>query len=99
MGEIIPKEGNVLPGVVHELTEDCFTTMDKLENSPRTVVNATLQSGETVEAYVYLRKEGTVRNKDVDKPPTERYIEILVEGARFHRLPKEHINYLRALEQ
>jgi hypothetical protein len=62
--------------------------MDKLEGVPRTPVQCKLQDGTLIEAFVYLRPANVKRGPDVDKPPTERYLEVMVEGARFNRLPK-----------
>ena len=99
MAEIIPKQGATCQGVCHSLKEDDFEGMDKLEAVPRTMIKVKLYDGTTVDATVYLRSPDSKRGPEIDKPPTERFIDILVEGARFHRLDKSHINYLRSLEQ
>jgi len=40
-----------------------------------------LYDGSIIEASVYTRPNAKARNPDVDKPPTERYIDIMVRGA------------------
>ena len=40
-----------------------------------------LYDGSIIEASVYTRPNARERNPEVDKPPTERYIDIMVRGA------------------
>lgn len=38
------------------------------------------------------------KNREENKPPTERYITIIIEGCEHYGVKQEHINYLKSLE-
>ena len=99
MAEVIPKPGKKVQGVAHNLDSATFEIMDKLEGVPRVPVQCKLQDGTIIEAFVYLRPSDVKRGPEIDKPPTERYLEVMVDGARYNRLPKDYINYLRNLDK
>ena len=56
--------------------------LDKIESLyTRVPAKVKLYDGQIVEASVYTWPNAKARNPEVDKPPTERYIDIMVRGA------------------
>jgi hypothetical protein len=56
--------------------------LDKIEsNYTRVLAKVKLYDDSIVEASVYTRPNAKARGSDVDKPPTERYIDIMTRGA------------------
>ena len=56
--------------------------LDKIElNYSRSPAKVKLYDGSIIDATVYTRPNVQARGSDVDKPPTERYIDIMVRGA------------------
>ena len=57
-----------------------------------------LYDGSIIEASVYTRPNARERNPEVDKPPTERYIDIMVRGATHYGVNQSYIEWLKSLE-
>ena len=56
--------------------------LDKIESAySRAPAKVKLYDEKIVDATVYTRPNAKTRGADVDKPPTERYIDIIVRGA------------------
>ena len=55
-----------------------------------------LYDGRTKDAVVYVRKDNTPGPND--KPPTQRYIEIMVEGCKHFGIKQSYIDWLEGLE-
>merc|ERR1712147_393732 len=82
MAEALPKEGSSFHGVVHAVTEEEMEMLDKIESVyVRGAGKAKLYDGTIVDCTVYTR-ENKERNADIDKHPTERYIDIIVAGCK-----------------
>lgn len=58
---------------------------------------AKLYDGTIVDCTVYTR-DGKERGPDIDKPPQERYLQIMSEGARHHGVNLAHIEFLEKHE-
>jgi hypothetical protein len=52
----------------------------------------------TFPVTVYCRPEGVPRGPDVDKPPSERYLQIIIAGAKHHGVDPSYIDYLEKVE-
>lgn len=106
VAEAIPDVNSSFHGVVHKMTEREMQQLDKIERDyQRTKATATMYSkadpevdkgtkGETITVYVYTRPEITDRNPTIDFPPSERYIQIMVDGCRHYGVAESHIHYL-----
>ena len=65
--------------------------LDKIEATYQRIPSkAKMYDGTVVECTVYGDPSGNIDRSD-DKPPTERYIEIIVEGAKKHGVKEEYI--------
>lgn len=82
-------------GVVFRITVSDWTRLDAFEPGyARVPCNVTVDSGETLDAQVYLGV-GSTR----DTPPHDWYREHLVRGAIEHRFPAEIVRGIRALQR
>ena len=80
MAEAIPEEGASFHGVLHKMTATDMAALDKIEMSyDKILAKVRLYDGTIKDAVVYCRNNVT-RGPDVDKPPSERYIDIIKEG-------------------
>ena len=52
-----------------------------------------------MEAITIKRPEDTQRGPEFDKLPTERYLDIIVEGCRHYGVKKDWINKIRNLDK
>ena len=99
MAEAIPEEDASFHGVVHAITEDEMVRLDKIESGySRDNGKAKLYDGTIVDVTVYTRKNKE-RGPNVDKPPTERYIDIITIGCKFWGVAQSHIDFLDGLEK
>ena len=61
---------------------DQMAVLDKIEMTyTRVPAKVKLYDGTIIEASVYTRPNAKARGSEVDKPPTERYIDIMAIGA------------------
>jgi gamma-glutamylcyclotransferase (GGCT)/AIG2-like uncharacterized protein YtfP len=98
MAEAIPEEDSSFHGVVHAVTEDEMEKLDKIEAGyTRDTGKAKLYDGTIVDVSVYVRK-GKSRGPQFDKPPTERYLDIITRGCKLWGVKQSHIDYLWSLE-
>jgi hypothetical protein len=76
--------GKSFHGVLHRMTDEHMVALDKIEATvSRTTGKAKLYDGSFVECTVYsnppkVDPSGAVTE---DMPPTERYVDIMLEGA------------------
>lgn len=54
-----------------------------------------LYDGEIIDAYVYSRSADIERSPLVDKPPAERYLDIMIRGASYYGVQKSYIDFLK----
>ena len=98
MAEAIPCEGSSFHGVVHTVDAEFMEKLDKIEMTYiRKTAKAKMYDGSIRDVSVYCRNEDEVRNAEVDKPPTQRYLEIIMQGCEHYGVSKEHIDMLKAL--
>lgn len=59
--------------------------LDQIEQAyQRSSIKVKLYDGKIIDAWVYKRQDDCERNKKVDKPPTERYLDIMIRGASYY---------------
>ena len=80
-------------GVLHRIPEDDLARIDATESGAYRRIEREVITlrGERVRAHLY-----EVPVPDVERPPSRRYLALLLEGAREHGLPPEHIAWLAA---
>ncbi|MBM4269165.1 MAG: gamma-glutamylcyclotransferase [Deltaproteobacteria bacterium] len=87
----------LIHGVAYRLTAAEARRLDATEGVPRAYqrldVELERSGGETLAAFTYL---SSFRRGDCK--PSERYLNLLLAGARHHGLPQEWIDWLRGLE-
>ena len=105
MAEAVLHKGSLIHGVLHELSAPDMEILDEIETFyTKEYGTAQLYDGTKVEnVYVYAIAEET-RDKMLreaasdEKLPTERYLDVIVEGCRHHGVADHHISYLRSLK-
>jgi gamma-glutamylcyclotransferase (GGCT)/AIG2-like uncharacterized protein YtfP len=84
-------------GALYEISEDCAAQLDRKEGHPwayaRTGVSVHLNGGTREAAFTYVVSEP----EDDDIPPSEPYLESIIEGARDHSLPTDYVAWLASL--
>ena len=97
MAEAIACEGLSFHGVIHTADDDFMAKLDKIEMSyNRKTAKAQLYDGSIREVTVYCRPEDIPRNPEVDWHPTQRYLEIIMEGCKHFGVKAEYIDWLRS---
>jgi gamma-glutamylcyclotransferase (GGCT)/AIG2-like uncharacterized protein YtfP len=95
VADVVPSNGDEVWGVVYDIPSDELPALDRKEGVPnayqREYVSVIVQSGERAEALTY-----TVVHKVPTELPSERYLDLILKGAREWKLPAE---YVRKLEQ
>jgi gamma-glutamylcyclotransferase (GGCT)/AIG2-like uncharacterized protein YtfP len=83
-------------GVLYEIDDGCFASMDRVEGVPaayrRERVTVTGREGKPVEAITY------VANRTGDFLPSKSYLRVILRGARAHGLPDEYVWALERTE-
>ena len=99
MGLATPKEGESFHGVVHKLTDTHMRLLDTIERGyARTPITCRKYDGTEMTAYIYTDGNGSF-DRSADKPPSERYINIMTDGAKMFGVKQSHIDWLTNHEQ
>ena len=78
MAEAIPLEGESFHGVLHKMTLEQMTALDKIEGGyDRCAGKAKLYDDNIMDDVTVYCRPGREKNADIDKAPTERYIDIM----------------------
>jgi hypothetical protein len=92
MGDIEPCSDATFHGVVHLLSDEQMTRLDKLENVyRRIVVNVVDYQNRCHVAYAYKME---LENQPASLP-SERYLDVIVKGCEYYNVQTEYINRLR----
>ncbi len=95
---IEPKTGSSVEGVVFDLTEDEFEIIRKKEGAPNyykeKIVSVYIE-GSPVQVYTFQVTEG--KKEDVIQFPTQKYINIIIEGAKEFSLSDAWIKKLKKI--
>jgi hypothetical protein len=73
--------------------------MEQLEGIKMQTVQVKTYDGENMEALVIKRPNDVQRGPQLDSLPTERYLDIIVEGCRHYGVRKDWINYIRGMDK
>ena len=98
VGNLLPFPGEIVFGVAYRITADEAERLDATEGVPRAYRRCDVEietvDGARLAAFTYLsphRREG--------RKPSERYLELLLRGARHHGLPAPYVRSLAELER
>jgi len=103
----VPQKGTTFHGVLHKMTKGDKEKLDVIEMGydaePCTVK---LYDGSIIEnALIYVLNPEKVKQfykgratEVEDKPPTERYITIIIQGCEHYGVKREYIDWLKSLE-
>jgi gamma-glutamylcyclotransferase (GGCT)/AIG2-like uncharacterized protein YtfP len=85
-------------GVLYRITRRDLIRLDSTEGVPgrgyrHVEIEAEDRDGRVIPAVTYI-----AQGKDVDGKPSLRYITLLREGARTHKLPETYIRFLDGVE-
>ena len=95
--EAIPAKGKSFHGVLHLLDKETMDRLDKLEIAyVRTDGRVRLYDGANtiIHAKVYTKENIDSLYTQVNNPPLQRYIDVMVEGARHYAVDPTHIDFL-----
>ena len=98
VADIVPSSGDEVWGVVYDIPSDELPALDRKEGVPnayqRAIVSVITPSGERAEALTY-----TVVHKVPTESPSERYLALILKGAREWGLPAEYVLMLEQIER
>lgn len=94
-GNIIPKNGSYVWGVVFDLDETDVAALDYFEYVPNDylhkIVEVEMLDGGTDKAYAYIH-----RQFDIIGVPSQEYMNMVIRGAEEANIPEDYIDrYLR----
>ncbi|CAB9522818.1 Gamma-glutamylcyclotransferase [Seminavis robusta] len=99
--EAIPSPGDSLHGVMHLVSIEEMRELDKIEagyirrlGKARPYGKDCSTTNELVDVTVYCRPEGANKEEE-NKPPHERYLEILIAGAEHFGVDPNYIQFLK----
>jgi gamma-glutamylcyclotransferase (GGCT)/AIG2-like uncharacterized protein YtfP len=107
VSSVQPHHGHTVWGVLYELTEDDLRRLDEIEGfrGPQDQHNIYDREHMTIELVRpddgsfprRVRADLYVARPSNPSPPSRRYLDTLLKGARHHRLPEDYIAMLDAL--
>jgi hypothetical protein len=96
MGDIDESPEDSFHGILHLLTHAEFAHLDTIEGIyRRTPVKVTTYDGKIVDAFAYKMDQSRLDKSMPDALPGERYIDIIMRGARHFGVKEEYIEKLR----
>jgi cation transport regulator ChaC len=97
VANLAAESGAHVHGVVYAISRGQAWWLDRTEGVPRAYrrvgVSVRAHDGEIVEGFTYVSERRTPGRK-----PSERYLNLLLKGARHHGLPEEYVAWLRAFD-
>jgi gamma-glutamylcyclotransferase len=93
VADVRSSKGSVVWGIVLDITEECAEALDEYEGVSSGMyrrVNGVVGTEEgdvPVFYYVVCRKNRTI-------PPSRRYLDCILTGARYHGLPEDYVKEL-----
>jgi len=94
---IVPSKGDVVWGVLYEVTDKAIEKLDRREGYPehygRKELSVELDDGNMVKALVYIAKPKYVRD---GLKPTKKYLEHLLSARDL--LPEDYVKMLEGVE-
>ena len=99
VADVAPSSGDEVWGVVYDIPSDELAALDRKEGVAKDAyrrlhVYVTEPSGQRVRALTY-----TVVHKVPAELPSERYLDLILKGAREWKLPAEYVRKLEQIER
>lgn len=95
--DLKPTPGAVVEGVLWEVSEQDLKALDQYEGVPsdyiRKTVTVETKDGKTHQAHIYF-----VAQPGGYRPPSKRYMRLLIQGAEEHGLSDEYVRRLEAIK-
>jgi gamma-glutamylcyclotransferase (GGCT)/AIG2-like uncharacterized protein YtfP len=105
---LVHAHGQKVWGVLYDLTESDLASLDRYEGWQGPDSQHNLYDRETVTVELVRPDDGSVPRRVRattyyprllnPSPPSRRYLDAILRGARHHRLPEEYIEQLRTVE-
>ena len=97
MGIATPMPGKSFHGVLHKVSGEHMKILDGFERGyARKSVKCKLYDGKIVDGTIYTDADGKF-DRSADKPPSERYIDIMIAGCEMYGVKQSHIDWLRSI--
>jgi len=96
VADVVYNEGSVVWGLLYVLNKEEIKLLDHYEGFPTYYTRDEEDlsfDDQTIKAWVYK-----VANKDSFIPPSEKYINTIIEAAIKYDFPEDYINYLKSIE-
>lgn len=93
---IIPAEDNKVWGVCHTLRKQDFKHLQKTEGAKYDLhdVDVVFEDG----SIRTVRTLADYANDNLSQPPSKRYMNLMLTGAKHYHLPQEHIDQLQRIK-
>ena len=95
--DLKPTPGAVVEGVLWEIGEQDLKDLDQYEGVPKEYIRKTVpvegKDGKTLQAAVYV-----VAQPGGYRPPSKKYIRLLIQGAEEHGLSDEYVMRLESIK-
>ena len=97
VANLLPASGSHVHGVAYSIGRIQAAWLDRTEGVPRAYrrveVPLVIEDAPASEAFTYVSERRTPGRK-----PSERYMNLLLRGARHHGLPEDYVAWLRGIE-
>ncbi|MEE8282489.1 MAG: gamma-glutamylcyclotransferase family protein [candidate division NC10 bacterium] len=95
--DLRPAPGGVVEGVLWEIGEPDLKVLDQYEGVPKDYIRKTVtvetKDGKAQQAHAYI-----VAQPEGYRPPSKRYMRLLIQGAEEHGLSDEYVMRLEAIK-
>jgi gamma-glutamylcyclotransferase (GGCT)/AIG2-like uncharacterized protein YtfP len=99
VADIVADLSSAVWGALYDISEECASQLDRKEGHPwayaRRDVHVHLNGVAHEAAFTYAVSQP----EDDEVPPSETYIESMIEGARERSLPSEYVAFLESLRK
>lgn len=100
IAEALPAPGHSFHGVAHLVDKETMDRLDTFEiGYTRVTGTAKAYDGTEISVQCYSRPLEEKRGPEIDKNPTERYIDIIASGCEHFGVEQEHIKFLKSMER
>jgi gamma-glutamylcyclotransferase (GGCT)/AIG2-like uncharacterized protein YtfP len=94
--DLKPTPGKVVEGVLWEISEQHLSALDQYEGVPKEYIRKTVtvetKDGKSIQAHAYF-----VAQPGGYRPPSKKFVRLLVQGAEEHGLSDEYVTRLETI--
>jgi hypothetical protein len=108
VASVVPAHGQTVWGVLHDITDADLAALDGWEGRKAAGDQHNLYNRESMTVELVRPDDGSVPRRvrafvyvahpANPSPPSRRYLDAILKGARHHRLPEEYIELLAQIE-